>query len=56
MAVSEDLKERIDMARAREALENGGNTPSRSEWLRDAAKRKLEEDGEPVESGEPVEA
>lgn len=56
IALSEDLKEKIDTARAREGLENGGDTPSRSEWIRDAALDKLERTGALTESGETIEA
>ena len=42
MFMSEELKQKIDKHRARIGLENEGQTPSRSEWLREAARQRLD--------------
>ena len=41
IAISEELKDRIDKQRAKEGVRTG-ETPSRSEWFRRLARQELE--------------
>lgn len=44
ISIPEDLWKRAREAAIREALESGGN-PSTSEWIREAMRQRLQEEG-----------